>query len=226
MAGSGLMSKSKPGIGHLVPAGKHGVASEVADLRSDIQAALAAVVAVTVDDFTAPAAAGAATLKAATASVASVVTVLKAALLGPGLASLGAGRNITFTTAGTTAADTPATALITGLGVDGKAQTETVTLAQTATIAVGVKLFKDITSIVYPAADGTGATVAIGVGSALPLSKTPLARGGGAVPIREVIDGAPVLTGTISAANKSFTPATAPNATHNYACFYEFDATL
>lgn len=226
MAGSGLFTQKKAVKAHLAQAGASGgVMAEVVDLRKDVADALAPVSAITVDDYAiAPATAAAAGLKAATATVAAPVTVLKAALLAPGLAALATyGRNVTFTTAGVTAADAPATALITGIGMDGKVLTETVTLAQTATIANGVKVFKDVTKIDYPAADGTGATIAIGFGPVLGLSKLPIARGGGAVAIREIIDGALVTTGAISATNRSFTPATAPDASHKYAVYYEYD---
>lgn len=226
MAGSGLFTRKKPLKEHLAPAaGAHGLEGEVADLRKDIGEALLPLAAITVDDYAvAPATAAAAGLKAATATVAAAVTVLKAALLAPGLAALAAyGRNVTFTTAGATASDAPASATITGIGMDGKVLTETVNLAQTATIANGAKIFKDVTKIDFLAADGVGATIAIGFGVALGLSKVPLARGGGAVHIREIIDGAAVATGVLSTTNRSFTPATAPNAAHTYAIYYEFD---
>lgn len=218
-AGSGLFSKQGAAIPHLST-------GEVKDLRDDVSATLSPLAAITVEEFTNPVAGGAAVLLAATATVASPVTVLAAALLAPGLAILaGQPRNITFTTA-STAADAPATALITGTDRNGKAQTETVNLAQTATIATGVKLFKTIVSIVYPAADGTGATVSIGIGNAMPLSKTPKSRAGAALPIREIVDGGLVTTGAIDATNKSYTPATAPNGTHDYAVYYEYDPTV
>jgi len=220
MSGSGLFTKESAAIPHLSD-------GEVKDLRGDVARTFLPMAAISVEEFTNPAAGGAAVLLAATASVAAPVTVLAAGLLAPGLAILAAQpRNITFTTAGGTAADAPATALITGTDRDGKAQTETVTLAQTATIATGVKLFKTIVSIVYPAADGTGATVSIGIGNAMPLPKTPKSRAGAALPIREIVDGALVTTGAIDATNKSYTPATAPNGTHDYAVFYEYDPTV
>jgi hypothetical protein len=232
MSGSGLFNGSKFGPANpafMKPGGKRG---EILKLRQDCERALQPAAAITVEEFTNPAAGGAAVLKIATATVASPVTVLAAALLAPGLAILAAQpRNITFTTAGTTAADAPATALITGTDVNDAAQTETVTLAQTATIATGVKLFKTITSIVYPAADGTGATVAIGIGDAMGLSKTVKSRAGGVTIVREVVDGALVVTGALASASAappygSYTPATAPNGTHDYAVYYEYDPSV
>jgi hypothetical protein len=179
--------------------------------------------AITVEEFTNPAAGGAAVLKAATATTVAPATVLAAALLAPGLAILAAQpRNLTFTTAGGTAADAPATAVITGTR-NGVAQTETVNLAQTAATATGVKLWSTITSIAYAAADGTGATVSIGIGDALPLTKTPKSRAGLVSAVREIAIGVVVTTGTLSATNKSYTPASSPDGAKDYAVYYEYD---
>lgn len=107
----------------------------------------------------------AAGLKAATATVASPVILTSADLLDAGEALLATyPRRLVFTTAGATASDAPATAAIVGTDYADAAQTETVTLAQTATTASSTKAWKTITTITYPAADGTGATIAIGYG--------------------------------------------------------------
>jgi hypothetical protein len=105
----------------------------------------------------------AAGLKAATTVSTSPVTLTASDLLDAGEAALLAyPRKIVFTTAGGTASDAPATALITGTDYTGAAQTETVNLAQTATTATSTKWFKTITSIEYAVGDGTDATIAIG----------------------------------------------------------------
>lgn len=218
--GSGLFSKDGPAVPHLDK-------GEVADLRRDVKKALLPQAAITVDEFTNPGTSGAANLKAATATVAAPVTLQKSDLLSGGLTILAAGaRNLLFTTAGGTAADAPATATITGKGPNGEAQTETVNLAQTAAAATGVKLWSDITSIAYPAADGTGATVAIGVGKAMYLTKKPKVRAGLATPIKEVVAGAVVTNGVLDATNQSYTPSTGQDGSNDYAVFYEYDATL
>jgi len=222
-AGSGLFSNQAAQIPHLVPTGGGGVAGEVGDLRADVSRTLSPMAAITVEEFTNPVAGGAAVLKAATATTVSPATVLEAALLAPGVAILAAQpRNLTFTTAGATPADAPATALITGTR-SGVAQTETVTLAQTAATATGVKLFSTVTSIVYAAADGTAATVAIGIGDAMPLTKTPKARAGLTAAVREIAVGVVVTTGTISATNKSYTPAASPDGVKDYCVYFEYD---
>lgn len=217
--GSGLFSTAKAAIPHSMP-------REVEDLRNDVKAALTPMAAISVDEFTNPLTAAAAGLLAATATTVAVQTVLEAALLTAGKNELAANpRNLTFTTAGVTPADAPATAVITGFDAEGKAQTETVNLAQTATIANGVKAWSKVTKVVYAAADGAAATVSIGYGLVFGLKKKPKARAGLASPIKEIAIGAAVTTGTLDATNKTYTPAAAPNGTNDYAVFYEYDPT-
>jgi hypothetical protein len=220
MSGSGLFSKQGPNVPHLST-------GELADLRKDIVEELAPLAAIAIDEFTNPAAGGAAALLDATATTLAAQTVLAAALKSGGKTLLAAQpRNLTFTTSGDTAADAPATATITGTDRDGRAQTEVVTIAQIATIAVGVKLFKTVTSIVYAVGQGTDAAVSIGIGNAMPLSKKPKARAGLTAPVREIAVGAVVTTGTLDATNLSYTPAAAPDGTKDFAVFYEYDAAV
>jgi hypothetical protein len=180
-----------------------------------------------VDEITNPVVAAPAGLLAATATTVAAQTILAAAMITGGKAALAAWpRNVTFTTAGSTASDAPATATITGKDIDGAALTETVTLAQTATIAAGVKCFSSITSIVYAAADGTGATVAIGFGAVFGLSKLPKLRAGAINVLNEVAVGVQVTTGTFvlpatSAPYGSYAPASAPDGAKDYAITYE-----
>jgi hypothetical protein len=180
-------------------------------------------------EFAAPAAAAAAGLHAATATTVAPQTLLTADLVSGGVTALAAyPRNVTFTTAGGTAADAPATAVITGTDIDDNALTETVSLAQTATIASGVKAFKTITSIVYAAGDGTGATIAVGFGSVFGLAKKAKVRQGGPVVYAQTLDGAVVTNGTFvvpatGAPYGTWSPSTAPNASHNYVISYEWD---
>lgn len=219
--GSGLFSKEGPKVPHLM------TRSEVGDLRADVEKTLKPMASITVDEITSPLTAAAAGLKAATATVASPVTLDESDLLQAGRDELAANpRNVTFTTAGVTPANAPATATITGLDANGNAQTETVTLAQTATIANGVKAWSKITSIEYPAADGTAATVAVGYGDVFGLSKTPKVRAGLAALVREISGGALVTTGTLNATNKTYTPGDAADGSRDYAVYYEYDSTL
>ena len=215
--GSGLFGDQSALKPHLLQ-GSSGIAGEVGDLRRDVGETVAPLAAITVDEFTNPAAAGAADLKVATASSVAIQSITS--FLAPGLAKLTAfPRNITFTTAGVTPADAPATAVITGT-YRGLPQTETVTIAQTATIATGLKPFSTITSIVYAAGDDAAATVSIGVGTGLGVSKAPKARAGLTGLIREVAIGALVTTGTFTSTGL-YTPASAPDGAKDYAVFYE-----
>ena len=168
--GSGLLSRAKAAFGtHFTKPGP-GVGGEVFDLRKDLNEELLPVAAIVVEEFTNPVgtAASTAALLAATATVAEEVTLASTDLLAAGLAQLALWpRQLVFTTAGSTAADAPASVTITGLDKDGAAQTETMNLAQTAAAATSTKYWSAVTSIVYPAADGTGATVAIGFAAAV-----------------------------------------------------------
>lgn len=186
-------------------------------------------VMIQVDEFTNPAAADAAGLEAATAAQLTARTVTT--FLAGGVAALAAyPRNITFTTAGNTPADAPATATITGTDVFGNALTEVVNVAQTATIASGVKCFKTVTSIVYSVGQGTDCTVSIGFGALLGLAHKPKTRAGTIGIIDEIAVGARVTNGTFatpttSPPNGSYSPNSAADGTRDYALYYERDLT-
>lgn len=222
-AGSGLFTGVGPLKPHLMQQ-TGGIAAEVNDLRNDLSKRMSPMAAIAIDEFTNPAAPGAADLLAATASTVAVQTYTAAQLLAPGLAKLAAyPRNVTFTTAGVTPTDAPDTVTVVGT-YRGKAQSETISVAQTATIANGTKPFSTITSITYAAGQGTAATVSIGVGQGLGVSQVPLSRAGLVAPVREIAVGAAVTTGALTATGL-YTPATAENGTNDYAVFYEYDPT-
>lgn len=105
-------------------------------------------------------------LRAATATVASPVTLTSTDLLDAGEALLAVyPRRLSFTTAGATPSDAPATATITGTNAaTGASDTEVVNLAQTATTVFSTKAWSAVSQIAYTAGDGTGATIAIGYG--------------------------------------------------------------
>ena len=127
-----------------------------------------------VHEYLAQPAASAAALKAATATVAAEVVLTSADLLDPGEAVLAANpRKLTFTTAGATPADAPANVVIVGTDKNGAAISETLNLAQTAAAVTSVNRYKTITSLTYPAADGTDATVAIGYAASADLGGAP-----------------------------------------------------
>lgn len=219
--GSGLFSDKRAYKPHLVD-GKGGVAGEVDDLRRDVLSTMALMAAITVEEFIDPPLGAVDDLETATATTVAprTVTVFEAA----GLAALAAQpRNVTITTAGVTASDAPATAVITGTYM-GAVQTETVTVPQTAASVASTKPFDGLTSVAYAAADGTGATNSIGIGGGVGVTTVPKTRGGGVTLFREVEAGAVVTTGALTA-ERLYTPATAPDGSNDYAIYFEYDPT-
>jgi hypothetical protein len=220
--GSGYAAKLLAEVPHLSK-------GEVADLRRDVNTALTPLAAMTVDEYTNAATPDAAGLKAATASSVAIQTYGASDLLAGGKAALLAHpRNLTFTTAGGTPADAPANVVVTGTDINDLPLTETVAVPQTATIVLGVKAFKTVTSIAYEAGQGAGATVSIGFGQKFGLSKKIKSRAGLAGAIREIAIGAVVTSGTVvdaatSAPNGTYSPSAAPNGTNDYAVYYEYD---
>lgn len=230
MSGSGIWDNRAPQREHLVKPGM-GFSAELFDFRQDVGNSLKYMAALTVEEFTNPPAASANAIKTSVASSTSAQSYSGAALNGAvGGATMAIPRNITATTAGGTPADVPATATITGKDVDGNTITETLTLSQTAATVAGVKMFASVTQIDMPAGQGTAGTLTFGTGLLLGLRITPKSRAGGVVAVREVVDGALVTTGTLSSAatnapHGAYTPATAPDGSHDYAVYYEYDVT-
>lgn len=179
----------------------------------------ALLLAIQIRDFVnlhllATAAAAPAGLLVATATVAAPVTVLAAAMIAGGVSSLDDyPRAITFTTAGATPSDAPATVDIAGFDVAGVAQTETgLVLSQIAGAVTSTKKWRGAgLSVTYAAADGTGATIAIGLTAAAHNSAD----------VTNTITGADPATGTITAADtfSLSTSAPAPDATQLAAAF-------
>ena len=224
--GSGIMSGPHAQKPHLLQ-GQGGIASEIGDLRADIKLDFLANAAIAIEEFTDLAAAGAALISTAAATTVAPRSPTLLALA----ASISPPRNITVTTAGGTPADAPATALVTGKDINGNTITETLTIAQTATIASGAKAFAKVTSILEAAADGTGATLSYGIGVLVGLAKPIKTRAGRTGPIQEIAAGSVVTNGTfatpaVGAPNGTYSPNTAANGTNDYALYYEYDASL
>lgn len=212
MSGSGLFSKAKAVNESLVAPGKAGVAGEVGDLRRDVLDTLAPLAAFTVEEFTNALAAATNNLMAATASVATARTLSPAATPATGVLTqatldnlAAAPRQIQFTTAGSTPAHQPATATIIGKDERGKPQTEVVALPQTAATFLSAFFYSDITRIELAAGDGTGATLALGLGSKIGLSQKLRKRAGLAAVLMEIYDGAKVTNGTFATADEGTT---------------------
>src|SRR6267154_4874643 len=122
--------------------------------------------------------------------------------------------------------------LITGVDVYGNTIVEawSVTAGGTTKTFTGVKAFKNITSITaVAAADATLDTIIAGDGNVLGLDVRNETPGAGAA-LKELVDGALVTTGTLTAIGVTsgyssafaadprgtYAPATAPNGAHNY----------
>lgn len=224
--GSGIFTKMKAQLAHLMQQ-SGGALGEINDLRKDILSEFSSNAAIAVEEFTDPAAAGAALISAAAAS--QVAAGRSATLLA--LANnISPPRNITVTTAGTTPADAPATALVTGLDINGNVMTETLNIPQTATIAVGAKAFAKVTSIVEAAGDGTGATMSYGIGALIGLGRKVKSRAGRVAIVQEVAAGAVVTNGVFADAatgvpNGTYSPNSAADGSRDYCLLYEYDAT-
>jgi len=231
MSGSGLMSSQSPKQERFVYPSKGGVAGEVGDLRRDLENELANMVATTVDEYVDPMLGAADSLLAAAATVAAEVVLLPAALTTATLTNMLANpRQLLFTTAGSTPADAPANVAIVGKDPAGLPISETLVLAQTAAAVTSVNFYSEITSLTYPAADGTDATVAIGIGAKLGLRVTPKLRTAKIAVLLELEDGAVAGTaGTFEAASASiapygaYTPNSALNGALDFALYYEYD---
>jgi hypothetical protein len=227
-AGSGLFSKRKPNVPHLVQPG-----SELEDLRKDVGLELGKLASITREEF--PNVPAAVTTGVKTVHATSAGT--KVFTVGAGLDGASANVNLPFprqftvTTAGTTAADAlnvPIT--VEGLDVFGRPQTEVVLAAGTATTVSSAKFYKRFTKVTEgPGVGGvTGATLAFGFGAPVGLS-LPIATVQGATFLhKEVALGSVVTTGTVATSTAappcgSYTPSAAANGTNDYAVWYEFD---
>lgn len=87
-------------------------------------------------------------------------------------------RNVTVTLGGTTASIGSGNIVVTGTDVNGAVITENLAVtAATGGLLTGLKAFKTVTDITYPATSGAGATSTVGVGSKLGLATNNLAAG-------------------------------------------------
>jgi hypothetical protein len=147
-----------------------------------------------------PAAGTATDLKDATATIAAEVVWDADDLKPAGLTKLGAhgARTLTFTTGGGTPANAPASVTITGKDIDGTALTETLALSQSAGVVESVKCYQDDgLTLTFPAADGTDATIAVGIGDTFGLPCKAKVRNGLMAIFDEQVAGASLLAGAV-----------------------------
>lgn len=166
--------------------------------------------------------------KVSAAAVASVLaataTVVAGQTITNGITNPDVPRNLTITTGGTAADIAAGSVVITGTNIEGKVIAESFAMSDNLSGSVtGNLAFKTVSSVVFPAADGTGATISVGVGSKLGLNHRLVPNKATILVIQDdAIDGsAPVLQATPSASTthgqtlelNTVTPATAPNGT-------------
>lgn len=194
--------------------------------------AIAMCLALDVLELEDPAAGSAAELKAATATTVAVQTWVASDLLAAGITKLAlhGARAVTFTTAGSTAADAPANCVITGTDIDDNALSETLALAQTATIVTSVKCYKTIVSVVFAAADGTDATIAMGISDKFGLPSKANLRGAFMNVLAELEDGAVPTAGTFvvpatALPYGAYTPNSTPDGSLDFCVTYEREVT-
>lgn len=219
MSGSGLFGHERA-VSPAIVLGKSGMAGEGADLRNDIKRTFAGMAAITVEEFTNALASAANNMMAATASSASVVTLLPATVGATGkltkatitnLATIP--RQLQFTTAGSTPAHQPDTCTVYGKDERGKEQVEVVTLKQTADSTLTTFFWSNVEKIVLAAGQGTGATLAIGLGLKIGLSRKVVSRAGRVAVIQEISGGTVLATGTVALASTG-TAATVTGTTN------------
>lgn len=232
----GLMTKQRAAKPHLVE-GKGGVAGEVEDLRKDIANEFSVIAPFAVQEFTDPAAADPNGIKTSFASSASIQSFTAADLDGVvGAGAMTPPRNITITTSAHADIDA-VDVVITGKvrDTDGKLvdQTDTITLTDGGnTTDVGTQAFESVETITIPAQSGVGGAIEIGFGDVIGLSKPLISRAGAEAVLMEIEAGtvlaADAITGTFvdaatAAPNGTYEPATPPDATNDYAVYYEYD---
>lgn len=158
----------------------------------------------------------------ANAVLAATATVVAGRTINTGLTNPDVPRNLTITAAGTAADIAAGSVLITGTNIEGKVITEAFVMSDNlAGVVTGNLAFKTITSVVFPAADGTGATIAVGTGAKLGLNhRLPPGKSSIVVVQDNAVDGnVPVVQAAPSASTvhshilelNTVTPATAPD---------------
>jgi len=230
--GSGLFTKPTAGKPHIVKNRLDGVGGEVGKLRADLAKELAPLAAIAVEEWSAPPAAATNLIKTSIATVASAVTYKGTDLNGSVGAAKFAPRPISCALGA--GAHYAGSATIQGYDAQGVYITDTIALAGNGgTTQHTAKYFAQVLAIVLPAQLDTSGTLAFGLyGNNIGLSRTPKARTTALFLLHEFEDGAVAGTaGALIAAGSAapygaYTPHDAPNGTHNYAIYYEFDATV
>lgn len=169
----------------------------------------------------------------AAAVLAATNTVAAGRTITTGITNPDVPRNLTITTGGTTANIAAGDVVITGTNVEGKVITENFTMADNLNgSVVGNKAFKTVTQIVFPAADGTAATISVNTGAKLGLNHRLVPNKTSIVVIQDdAIGGSnPTIQAAPSASNvngdqvelNTITPATTPDGSTFLTILYWF----
>jgi hypothetical protein len=171
------------------------------------------------------------------AVLAAAATAVAGRTITSGITNPDVPRNLTITTGGTTADIAAGDVVITGTNIEGKTISESFTMAdnQTGTIT-GNKAFKTVSSIVFPAADNTSATIAVGTGAKLGLNHRLMPNKSTIVVFQDTaIDGsnptvqaaptASTVDGNVVESN-TVTPATSPDGSTFLTILYWFHNVL
>lgn len=239
--GSGLFQGQRSRRPHLVR-GPGGLASEISDLRGDIVSSMNQLVALTVDEYTAPLPGDIPGLKTAFATVTAPVILLPpdfdAGIDVTVLATeTGAPRRIIITTGGSTPSDAPANAIVKGRDARGGALEETLVLSQTTGNVVSDNFYASLGSVELEAGDGTSATLAFGYTGRMGLRRPLKVKvTEAASPVLMGIEAGVVVAVAAIAATfteilfdppfGSYLPITVPDGSNDYAVYYEYDPTI
>jgi len=222
--GSGLFNTRNARKPHLGAGPEHaGALGEISALRSDLKGELSALAGLVVEEFTNPPTGTVNAIKLAFATALTAQVFLGAQLDGAtGSGVMSPPRNVTVTAAANVGGYL-GSVTIKGMS-RGVPQTELVVITAAST-TTSLKAFDQVTEIDIPIQPDALGLISVGFGVVIGLAKNPLARAGLTESLKEIVDGAVVVTGVLSATNGTYTPAAAPNGVHDYAVFYEGDFT-
>ncbi len=127
----------------------------------------------------------------------------------------------------TTTAITAGTLTLVGTDQNGKAVTEVISLVENASATVTTSnVYSHLTSgtVAGYTANGSGTGNTLGIGASAYLG-LPNAYGASILTVfKENVDNADETVGTVDGTTFSISPTTAPNGTHNYDFFYQYQA--
>jgi hypothetical protein len=235
MSASKSFGSKKPRLAHAIHPGAGGMAGEVEDVREDIEGAFSTLEDLStlgtgplvVEEWTNPA------QKVANLFMHTVNFGTSAQVItGTGLTGTKRTppRNVVVTvTIGTSGG--VGTITVKGTDVNGAAISEPFTIPDTSAAVVGNKAFATVTEVDIPAHGGhfTGSVV-VGDGDKIGLAKKIKVRTGGAMVIKEIVNGSIVTNGTFvvpatGLPNGTYAPNSIPDGSADYAVMYEKDMT-